>query len=491
MNKKNRYCFCATMLLAAVLISCAAEGAMNTETTAALTQAETEAVDNHNPRYDVPSSLDLKALDFGGETVTVLTRSESPYYEEYYAEKENGDIVNDAVFRRNRQTEEKLNIDLGIIAREGSWGPHTQFITQVKGEIMAGMTEYDFISYYAYCMPQLSSQGLFTNLYDVEHINTEKPWWHSMYIENAELYGNLYTLVGDISLSAVSDIFCLFFNKTLAQNYLDVDPYEMVNNGTWTLDRFLSLVKDIYADLDGDGQKTAGDFFGWDATDAYDALPAACAVTFSQSDGNGGYVLNMNTERNADILTRYEDACNEPGVYWILPAEADKTFFINRHALFYSKYLDYTKMFRDMEDDYGLLPHPKYDDAQESYYSVLSDAYSQIAIPTTCEHTEIVGATLELLAELSYKDVIPAYFETAMKDKYLRDNESAKMFDILVGNVWYDFEVINTSMLGDPVMVFRDVIFFDKNFASYMKSKERFLEKNLSSFLMKMQEVSE
>ncbi len=54
----------------------------------------------------------------------------------------------------------------------------------------------------------------------------------------------------------------MLFNKDLLETYKLEDPYALVDSGKWTFDKLFSMMKDIYSDLDGDGKKSSGDFFG-------------------------------------------------------------------------------------------------------------------------------------------------------------------------------------------------------------------------------------
>ena len=71
-----------------------------------------------------------------------------------------------------------------------------------------------------------------------------------------------------------------------------------------------------------------------------------------------------------------------------------------------------------------------------------------------------------------------------MKTKYLRDSDSARMFDIIMDGASYDFAVINSSVIGDPVFITRNSM-QEKggNFASQYASQESVLEAKLEELL--------
>ena len=99
------------MLFAALLLaSCSDTPAQpvdtnNAEDTAAATEAVTEA----RWKDAIPEGTDL-----GGKTVTIHVRGNENTMLEVNAESETGDILNDTIFRRNRDLEERLNFTLGI-----------------------------------------------------------------------------------------------------------------------------------------------------------------------------------------------------------------------------------------------------------------------------------------------------------------------------------------------------------------------------------------
>lgn len=81
------------------------------------------------------------------------------------------------------------------------------------------------------------------------------------------------------------------------------------------------------------------------------------------------------------------------------------------------------------------------DEAQEKYITSTHDITTVSVIPVTCVHEEPLGAVLEVLSRETAENVIPAYYETALKTKYIRDDQSAQMLDILRQNISCVFPV--------------------------------------------------
>lgn len=476
------------IILTALLLSTFACGSNNvisdtTSNNSEITDDTTPVEDNS--RDSVKSSI-TEDLNFGGETITILSRDKEVYLNEFSAEEQTGDTLNDAIYERNRTVEEKLNVNIDIISRNGEYGAHTQFNSDVVKDVMAGSTDYDVISYYAYAMPQIAQQNVLYNLNDIEYLDFSKPWWHQMFIENAEIYGKLYAVSGDIAITTVSTRQAVFFNKDLLKDYCgDVDLYKTVLDGKWTQEYLINLTKDVWVDLDGDTLESAGDLCGLDLNAALDQFPIGAGLTYTKKTSDGGYEWDLFNEKNNDILERFYNAyTNNLGIYFGDDVNDTNRFLENR-SIFKIVAMKYTESLRDFDSDFGILPAPKYDEEQEQYYSIADDSYSQIAVPSTCQNTERVGAFLELMGEYSYKKVIPAYYEVAMKGKYLRDDESCQMFDLIIESAWYDFAYINTSVLGNPVFITRQSQYHQdgKNFASVWAANETVLENNLETLL--------
>lgn len=480
----------ALILLASLILSAASCGSGetpsgNTETSAPSSgDTSGEETVDENSRDAVKSSIPAD-LKFTGETVTVLTRDKEEFINEFQADEENGDTMNDAIYARNAKVEDQLGIDINVISRNGEYGQHTQFNSDVVKEVMSGDTEYDVISYYAYAMPMIARQNVLYNLNDLDNLDLTKPWWHQKFIENAEIYGKLYSVAGDIDLTTVTYRSALFFNKDLKESYIpDEDLYKKVLDGTFTQEYLIGITKDIYQDIDGDQKKSEGDFYGFDANNGLDPFPVGGNFTYTKKTSDGGYEWDMVSEHNVTLIERFYDMYNgNNGIYFI--DKADDNRFIQNQCIFTISSLSMTEKLRDMKEEYGILPMPKFDEKQDQYYSIANDNFSLIAVPTTVKNPALTGAFLELMGEYSYKIVTPKYYEVAMKGKYLRDDESCQMFDIIVGQTWYDFANINTSVLGDPVFITRQAQYHYKNlnYVSNWASREAELEGTLTELL--------
>ena len=93
---------------------------------------------------------------------------------------------------------------------------------------------------------------------------------------------------------------------------------------------------------------------------------------------------------------------------------------------------------RDVEVDFGIVPYPLFDDTQAEYYSRVEAGARIGMIPITNKHPEYAGALLEAMASYGYQNLIPEYYEVALKRRTSRDSESSEMLDLIFATRRYD-----------------------------------------------------
>ncbi|MBR5452512.1 MAG: hypothetical protein IKV54_00395, partial [Clostridia bacterium] len=162
-----------------------------------------------------------------------------------------------------------------------------------------------------------------------------------------------------------------------------------------------------------------------------------------------------------------------------------RDMFASGNLLFAALHLRYAESlaFRNMQDEYGILPVPKYDERQDDYYTYAHDQYSVFMVPKTVEDPEMCGAVLEAMAYESYRTVQPTYYDMVLKGRYANDPQSRKMLDNITANVKVDPAWIYGKVLSQPAAdVFRSPIYGgDKSFATAYAKTSKLLPVYLKS----------
>ncbi len=448
---KKRTIVTFLLMSAMFFVSCSAPEDISAETQ---TPAETviiEETDNLENTDYVMSNI--KIIDCEGHEFNFSTRRESnPEWDiwalrDIDAEIENGEPINDAVFNRNRYLEEKFNCVINDIQSFNQQG-------DIKKVIMAGVNDYDVtIIRSAFALTNAAS-GYFYNLNDAENIYLDNPWWDSGANEAFDISGKLYTTSGDLLIINNDAIGAFVFNKGMAEDYNIASLYDDVKNGTWTFDKYDSIIKSISNDINGDGKMDSKDCYGGMIyTDAIYCMIHGGGADFVIKDGDGIIQINVLNDKTIDVIDRvFAILGNAEYVYSLRDSYKEgikdafklgTQIFQESRAFMYWIRLRDVEALRTMETDFGILPIPKYEESQEIYRSTVNNHTSCIlGIPISNPNMEMTAALLEAMSARSRFTLQKAYYDVTLQGKFMRDEESSEMLDIIFLNRVYDLGTI-------------------------------------------------
>ena len=482
------------LLVSAMLISafaaCAEKAEEVSDDSGAADSVEISDEETETDRAHYKDSLP-DDLNFDGETYRLLCRGDY-FDEEFYIEEESGDVVDDAVFNRNKYITDKYNVKYEAICR-GESASYSSELKSIRTDVSSGDDAYEAIAGYSVHIVTLLTENMFMDLNELEYLDFSQPWWPDSVISEMEIGGKLFYITGDICLTALSKAECFYYNKTLAEQLSIPDLYNIVSEGEWTWDRFLELSGSIYSDVNGDGNMDDDDLYGIAIT-AYnnvDSMMAAFHINVTDNDEDGYPQITFNNEKMIHLVElAYKTIYDTYGAHNPKNSLEDLTtcvkMFKEDRALFVMWELTLCDNLRDMESDYGIIPYPKYDELQEGYGSYVQDGHSLICVPVTNTHLELTGAMTEALAAESYRKVTPAYFETALQSKYARDEESIAMLDLVRSSIKYNFGYVYCLGAFYTTRTLMNTGSGSTDFSSYytknIKSWTRSLDKMIAKF---------
>lgn len=458
-----------------------------TTTTAATSEAaQTEPPETTVKKYpdDLPDDL-----RFDGRTFSVYVGSVASDKRFFGGpEEESGDLIKDSVFTRNLLVEERLGIELQSTAVDNSYN---EIYGSLSTLVLAGDQSYDLFVGQQYGMTLMVAQQLLLDVYELDDINFEQPWWDNDYMEELSLgIHRRYLLSGDYFLTVMELLDVLYFNKEFYKNEIG-DPdefYQRVLDGDWLLEDMHKLTESAYADLNGNGTCDFDDRYGFVAYKLFattDPFVYGSNVTFTTRDQDGYIELNLaGNEKAANLLEDllaffYQDAVMTDGEVDVWP------IFTGGRALFIGgNFQSMSGGLAGMEQDFAPLVYPKSEAEQESYHTVVHDTAYIGGIPKSTINTDIIGAVLEALSSESYRTVYPNYFETSMKIKYARDSASAQMVDLLKETKTTNFIFAYCPSLGHCGHIFRELISGNSShYASSAKARQKMTEKMLDDLI--------
>ena len=389
---------------------------------------------------------ELPEADYKGYEFRILNITQDDMWWAIVAadiEEQSGEVVEDAIYMRNRNIEAKYNFLIKEIRMTRS-----ALASAVKKSVGAGGDDYDVVFPYTADIPGLVQNNLLMDLNKVPHLDFSKPWWTNDVSQYFSIGNKLLFAMSDILLTDNDDVVITMYNKKIAEN-IGVDGadvlYNLVENGKWTFDKFAELTKAASADTNGNGIVDAKeDRFGLVCVNwLYYALIGGFDEYLISKDENDLPYLSCKSEKflkayqtATDFMSRREWVVRE-GEDPIEGTGRTEEVFINDRALMCVQVLSCCRLYREMGSDFGILPLPKLDENQKKYCSYMCGS-TCIALPATNTDPDRTGLILEALSAESRKLVIPAYYDVALSAKYLRDEGSYKMLDIILENRVYD-----------------------------------------------------
>ncbi|MCL2099202.1 MAG: hypothetical protein FWH24_02040 [Oscillospiraceae bacterium] len=379
---------------------------------------------------------------------------------DFEIEETTGDRLDDAIFTRNKFIEEKYDITIKTANLDNfdSFGPSNE---SYRRSVNAGADEYDvFFGIQQWSLVD-SMNGLNVEFGEtLPHVDLSKPWWDSGILDVC--YGDkVYFAAGDITHSTLGYTTLLLFNKNLFDEINLEYPYQSVKDGTWTYDKFTGIIKDLARDLNGDGVMRPGDdlytISGWQYELPYN-FHTVLGGNEVIKDADGFPQIDIFSVRSISAVEKTLDLFSEYGGYYNNGNYGVcRDMFQNRRLYFLDiRMFEIARYgFRDMEDDFGMIPHPKPGEGPPVYTQLVNNNVVTVTtVPITNTKLEMTSILLEDLAYEGWKNISPEYKEVLLQTKMVRDDESADMFEYIWGSRTYRYglvafdNVLNARVIG-------------------------------------------
>ena len=316
-----------------------------------------------------------------------------------------GNNLDAAIYHRDEAIQEKYQVVFNIRTTK-NWN------TELRAASLTGDT------YFHIATPGISnavfsvSEGFVANLDLYPHFDFSKLWWNAQAMEQMSVLGRHLFAISDINLLAFDSVGVIFFNKGMATEYLDVDLFDLVRDGAWTYEKMMKLASDVTFDYSGDGVIGTGDVYGI-AGGSYSAL----CFTFG---GNYSFVVK-DADGVPGLRDDYTDFFNffqkvvsdhaDPNVVGYGLSDGAAMFGENRQ-LFRVEMLGASLDLRAAGVSYGILPLPKWNEAQTDFYTFPhQSASTTICIPTANKEYDKTSRIVEDLAHYSRDHVLTHYIQ--------------------------------------------------------------------------------
>jgi len=480
----------AALMLAGTLtqmVSCGSGDSGNVQTDSVETNSgkTTEAV-TEDTRYKANLPADL---NYNGEAFNIVTYDDSNatwYDVDFAATEETGDTLNDAAFRRMIFVEQLLNVDI-VANPSAGYGNDL-----IKKSVMAGDGAYDCGFVYTHGATSLAESGMLVDLKTMETLDITAPWWDQNAVNDLTVGERLYMVTGDITIMYKKSIGVLLFNKQMLFDQDLEDPYQLVKDMKWTIDKFNEMASTVSQDVNGDGKYDLEDKYGLLYYCDMIALGLVGGGThFTTKNAEDYPELTFYTDRTTDIFNKYTEVMYNPqlSISWSKLGKANDdiiAMFQDNRGLFNFNEFHAIENMRQMDTAFGILPMPLYDESQERYYHIINPhVAAMLLVPKDCRDLTRAGYVLDALGAESKNILTPAYYDQYLKSKGTRDNDSEEMLDIIFDSMTYDIGYLyNFGELGGMVLGMVNGYQTDlaSRYAKYESKAVKAIEKMVTAF---------
>ena len=365
-----------------------------------------------------------------------------------------GDIVGTELYNRVLRVEKNLGIELTVNQTSGTNLDGWLDEARKRQESTDPNLVADLLSGYSQLLGSFTLEGRLQNMANSDEVDFTNPWWPEALLENSTIDEKVYFASGDISPTLLYEIYAIFYNRALIEQYNLDDPIKLVNEYKWTIDKLISMTEGIYQDLNNNSKADIGDFTAFNFCDNahLKAFPYAMGVRVLEPDADDGYVWSESYmgEKMDVFLGKF--------VTWVQN---------NEGVTIQSEFYDFGKNFVAGTNiftvgnfgfakgeaagsgiDYAVVPCPMYNEDQKAYYSTHGNPCSFWGVPTNAD-LDNSALLLERLAVDAFVYITPALFERALKLKYVTNDVDgiSKMFDIIRNGVVFDAALLYNRSL--------------------------------------------
>lgn len=412
---------------------------------------------------DTSDGYDYGKLDCNKEDFTFIQCDEDTWGMQTAlvpAGEDSGDEVANAVYSRNSKLEALYNVIFKCINRD-----IYEVAEYVRTQSLGGVEGADAAFVMGFHTATLIGESLLNDLSEYRDLQIYEPWWGQKIREDSQFGGSsaLYFAQNDISMTAFDLTWCVVADLDRIDALSMENPYTLVDNNEWTLDKLLTMAED------GKTPNTDNSFTYNEDTSCVFGLITYNNFSLALLNGVGCFLTQKNDlgmptftgegERFSNIVEKISTAFNTDGQ---LKHANDEGFryediFAEKRALFSGVEVKATQKFRSKDIRYAIVPVPKYDSQQTTYYSNVNRAAPVMVIPKTDTDTNRTGRILDTMAYLSYKDLLPVYYDSSLSLKAVGTPEGTKMLDII-----RDTRCFETSLIfgwtEDYYLELRDVM---------------------------------
>ena len=359
----------------------------------------------------------------------------------------------------------------------------------VQPELMAGGKYADLIVTTQWQFGNFLGANLMMDLNKLE-VNWDNPWWNQI-IRNMCSFNGETRVAGGSFIFDTAQTWLLYYNEAIWKECGFEDPYKMIDEHRWTQDKFTEFCRKAARDMDQSGELDSyDDRFGLIAPkqDLCRAWYMALEGHYFTANEKTGHVeLACNNQHTYDIIEKIHAMVVDDKTLSNLHYEsmADMlSYFVAGKSLFFG-YMPGIGGLQNMEDSWGVMPFPLFDESQKDYLSGVDHNSAVCGVATTNTDLHQVSVLMEALGR--HAMILEDIYWPDYKETYWRHEESDTRVvkEYVVGHGQHDLALIMQNcnkIFQTPMSRIEGAAFGNFDFPSWIDAVEGQVEAILEEY---------
>ncbi len=473
MKQTNR--MISFLLILCILLLPACQKQDESTTTEAITKETEKPRENEekNPFSDLISSLNDG--DYSGRMFRIATDMPS-----LIMSTNSVSMVGKNLYLRNKAIEEKYNVKIALTDESGL----PTITERIKSEALAGTDYCDLVILESKQFQSLAAADTLLNIRSIPYLDLNNPGIHPASLEATTMGNYSYGVCGDFTYSP-QEVYAVFFNHTLLSQINQPNIYQLVRDNQWDFENFLLYSDELYSLGRVNGVRVRG----YTSTASIDTLInifwAASGERFVDSEYGKRPSLIYNHDATRTFISKAKDLLFQTVSFQNSP-EGAVDLFLNQGSLFLIAPLSIAEEIATRGVNWGILPIPKLDINQKSYYSYQNKT-SYVGVAKGSADTAFSGMIANAFFAVS-KGLNTDIFLKTYLNLYLNSPQDTEFLNEVLTSPYYDFSefygpIENSVSAATQTLLYR-VISSEGNFDSLYQQYDLLFNKYLDKKML-------
>jgi ABC-type glycerol-3-phosphate transport system substrate-binding protein len=389
--------------------------------------------------------------DLGGYEFTIAT-----FHIEELAPTED---LSDPMPAARLEALERIERDYNVIIKGMDLSPSEVF-DQLQPAVIAGDMFVNALITTCWAYGPLLGAGVLLDLNQISTLNLDADWWLDAVTETLTIDGKVMGTMGSLT-HPTGPTYNFHFNWNIWEEMDFENPYELVRKGEWTWDKMMDFGVRASKSQCGSGLVDCPeDRWGFlhNGEDFDRAFFFSMGERIYGADPETGRIrmacATPTAYEKIELMGRF---INTPGLAYRGATNwtEARQFFVDGKALFISSQV--TSDFTDMENNFGILPMPKWNAAQPFYIGGMDHNSKVLGVPVTNKDKdrENTGIILDALGK-AWMEIDRLMLEDYEFANYRNDEDGEMLMEYIYGTTYVDLVLFLKSAnvnLGQPMAV--------------------------------------